>query len=234
MLRSCQSRTSFRARASARTPRVPRAVPIFLPLVCVGFCALAGCGDDDPLGPQPETQTCLGRAVFDVAAASDYILPYPVGEAYSISQSYCYPAGGHRNQLAYDFAMPIGADVIAARSGVVRLTRDDVPDDGTGTDPTEHNDVYIEHADGTVAFYAHLQQGSVAVAVGEAVTAGQRIAASGNSGNTGGLPHLHFGVYQDWPPQEGVDVAVNFRNADGPLDARGGLQQGISYEARPW
>ncbi len=236
MLRTNQSRTSLEAGACAcaRSLRVPRAVWILLPSVAVGLLALVGCGGDDPLSPQPQTASCLDRAVFDVAAESDYILPYPVGEAYTISQSYCYAFGGHSNQLAYDFAMPIGADVIAARGGVVRMTRDDVPDDGSGTDPTVHNDVYIEHSDGTVAFYAHLQQGSVAVGVGDVVTAGQRIAASGNSGNTGGLPHLHFGVYQDWPTREGDDVPVNFRNADGALDARGGLQRGVSYEARPW
>lgn len=219
-------------RACGRFSRTPKPAGIAFVFVLVG--ALAGCGDDDPLGPQPQTQTCLDRAVFADAAASGYILPYPVGQAYSISQSYCYAFSGHSDQLAYDFAMPIGADVIAARSGVVRLTRDDVPDDGSGTDPTEHNDVYIEHSDGTVAFYAHLQQGSVVVEVGEVVTVGQRIAASGNSGNTGGLPHLHFGVYQDWPTREGDDLPINFRNADGPLDARGGLQRGISYEALPW
>ncbi len=151
-----------------------------------------------------------------------------------VSQSYCSPGGGHRNQLAYDFATPVGVDVIAARGGVVRMTRNDVPDDGSGTDPTVHNHVYIEHSDGTIAFYAHLQQGSVAVAVGDAVTTGQRIGSSGNSGNTGGFPHLHFGVYQSWPTTEGDDVPVNFRNAEGLLDSRGGLQRGASYEARPW
>ena len=58
----------------------------------------------------------------------------------------------------------------------------------------------IEHPDGTVAFYAHLMQESVVVGVGQQVARGELIALSGNSGATGGLPHLHFGVYQGWPP----------------------------------
>jgi murein DD-endopeptidase MepM/ murein hydrolase activator NlpD len=157
-----------------------------------------------------------------------------VGTAYTISQSYCDPFGGHSNQLAYDFAIPVGADVIAARAGVVRLTRDDVPDDGSGTDPTVHNHIYIQHTDNTVAFYAHLQQSSVAVQVGQSVSTGQRIAASGNSGNTGGIPHLHFGVYRAWPTVEGEDLPVNFRNAEGPLDSRGGLQYDSLYTALPF
>jgi murein DD-endopeptidase MepM/ murein hydrolase activator NlpD len=199
-----------------------------MPLVFGFLVAVVGCSDDNPAEP---SGSCADRAVFGAAANSEYILPFQVGESYTISQSYCQPLTGHSNQLAYDFEMPIGDDIVAARAGVVRMERDDVPDDGDGTDPTYHNNIYIEHDDGSVAFYAHLQQNSVVVQVGDTVVVGQRIAASGNSGNTGGLPHLHFGVYQDWPPQEGEDVAINFRNADGPLDSRGGLEVGATYTA---
>lgn len=202
-----------------------------LAVVCAASLVVLGCSSDDPLGPEAASPSCIDRAVFGDPAESEYILPYPAGSAYVISQTYCQPLTGHRNQLAYDFAKPIGSDVVAARGGVVRLTRDDVPDDGSGTDPTLHNNIYLEHEDGTVAFYAHLRQGSVVVAVGDTVLAGQRIAASGNSGNTGGIPHLHFGVYEDWMPVEGEDVPVNFRNAVGPLDSRGGLKRGESYLA---
>jgi murein DD-endopeptidase MepM/ murein hydrolase activator NlpD len=187
---------------------------------------------------RPETTTtvdtregepaCLQRAQFGDPAESPYLLPFPPGARYKVTQTYCFPGGGHRNQLAYDFNMPIGADVVAARSGVVINVREDSPDDGRGNG--EHNFVFIQHTDGTVAFYAHLQRNGVVVDVGDAVESGQLIASSGNSGLTGS-PHLHFGVYQSSALQEGHDVPVNFRNTSYPLDAWGGLRKGGVYLA---
>jgi murein DD-endopeptidase MepM/ murein hydrolase activator NlpD len=161
-------------------------------------------------------------------------LPYPAGKSYRLIQGYCYPKGGHRDQLAYDFGMPIGDDVVSARAGIVRKVRGDVSDEGSETDAGQHNHILIQHDDGTVAFYGHLKQDSITVKVGDRVVAGQLIAASGNSGNTGGEPHLHFGVYQGWPAVEGFDVPVNFRNAGGPLTGRGGLMPGSVFEAMPY
>jgi murein DD-endopeptidase MepM/ murein hydrolase activator NlpD len=174
---------------------------------------------------------CLARANFGDPADSDYILPYPAGGKYYVSQSYCSRDGSHSNQLAYDFDMPIGTEVLAARGGTVKSIRDDSPDDGEGYG--EHNYVFIQHTDGTVAFYAHLMQDGVLVEPGDEVAAGDLIAFSGNSGLTGGRPHLHFGVYLDWPPHEGRDAAVNFRNASGQLDPRGGLTVWRLFEALP-
>jgi murein DD-endopeptidase MepM/ murein hydrolase activator NlpD len=174
---------------------------------------------------------CVERARFGHPAESQYVLPYPVGVQYELSQSYCFAAGGHRNQLAYDFSTPVGSEVVAARAGTVQEVIEDQPDSGTETDPNVHNRVLIQHDDGTVAFYAHLLQNGVLVEAGQRVEAGQLLGYNGNSGNTGGFPHLHFGVYQSWPPQEGNDVPVNFSNALGPLDERGGLYRGVVYKA---
>jgi murein DD-endopeptidase MepM/ murein hydrolase activator NlpD len=187
---------------------------------------LSGCGEKNrkPL-------TCMERAVFEEPSQSPYILPYPVGSSYRLMQGYCYPKGGHRNQLAYDFETPVGTQVIAARSGLVMQVRSDLPDDGKQPQPGQHNHIMIKHDDGTVAFYAHLKQNSIIVKVGDYVSQGQPIAQSGNSGNTQGLPHLHFGVYESWPAKEGFDVAVNFRNAEGTLDQRKGLRPGGYFKA---
>jgi len=178
-----------------------------------------------------EETGCYGRAVFGDPKDSPYVLPYPVGKAYPVYQSYCWRTGGHRDQLAYDFTIPIGDTVVAARAGVVRQIKQDSPDNGEGAG--QHNCVFIEHDDGTTAFYAHLKQNSVVVRVNDRVEAGEYFALSGNSGYSG-EPHLHFGVYQAYPATEGVDVPINFKNADGPLDSLGGLIRYEVYKALPY
>jgi murein DD-endopeptidase MepM/ murein hydrolase activator NlpD len=147
-------------------------------------------------------------------------------------QSYCTVGNSHRNQLAYDFLMPIGVPLIAARSGVVVELVADQPDSEPGG-PTlgTHNHVNIRHSDGTVGFYAHFSQYSILVEVGDLVAVGDTLGLSGNSGSS--TPHLHFGVYRTWPAVEGDDLPVNFRNAQGALDSRGGLVAGVSYLALP-
>jgi murein DD-endopeptidase MepM/ murein hydrolase activator NlpD len=172
---------------------------------------------------------CAESASFTEPAESPYTLPYPVGSAYRVAQSYCHAFGGHHRRYAYDFAMPIGDPVVAVRDGVVRQVQDSSPD-GEPI-PGGANRVYVEHDDGSVAFYSHLQQGSVVVEPGERVETGQLLAASGNSGITGGVPHLHLEIYRDRELRHRNTVPVNFRNADGPLDERGGLVAGAIYRA---
>ena len=86
-------------------------------------------------------------------------------------------------------------------AGTVVFVRDGLPD-GTPYAPpaaVNHpadlggNQVIVRMGPGVWAFYAHLQPGSIAVAVGDEVAAGQPIGRLGNSG--GSLaPHLHFGL----------------------------------------
>jgi len=52
------------------------------------------------------------------------------------------------------------------------------------------NHVIVDHGDGVYAAYAHLRRGSLRVAEGDRVEAGQQLAEVGNSGNTT-EPHLH-------------------------------------------
>ncbi|MFC7304016.1 M23 family metallopeptidase [Streptomyces monticola] len=53
------------------------------------------------------------------------------------------------------------------------------------------NHVILDLGDGTYALYAHLKRGSLTVAKGDRVRAGQAFAQCGNSGNST-EPHVHF------------------------------------------
>ena len=157
---------------------------------------------------------------------SDYVLPFRVGESYLLSQTYCYLHSTHKNEMSYDFDLPLGGKIVAAREGQVIAVKDDLPNDSPWPDA---NYMKIRHEDGTVASYIHLMQDSVRFDVGDTVEQGELIAQSSMSGTI--LPHLHFVVFQDEPNVEGQDVPVNFRNSEGPLDTRGGLIQGQDYKA---
>lgn len=188
---------------------------------------LAACISLPPDPTAPQVPWCMERAEFGPPEESPYVLPYPAGSAYEVFQTYCGPVShGKDGQMAIDFLMPLGAPVVAARSGIVRRAVDGHEDFGRG-----FNIVYVEHDDGTSAFYGHLEQGSIRVRPGDAVAAGQVIAASGASGTS--LEHLHFGVASSWPVRRPDDVPVNFRNTHGELDERGGLKRGAIYLALP-
>jgi len=155
--------------------------------------------------------------------SSPYVLPYPVGESYAVWQGNC-TWGGHHGpyQYSYDFLMPIGTLVTAARDGVVVDIQD-----GFRDGEAVENWVAIEHVDGTVASYSHLH--SLLVHIGDHVQAGDSVGLSGNTGQTGGVPHLHFHLSACIQPEDCGTLPVTFRNTD-PNPGR--LVEGVSYEAR--
>lgn len=62
-----------------------------------------------------------------------------------------------------------------------------------GSTPSTGNYVTIDHGNGAITVYYHMRKGSVAVKVGDTVTAGTVIGYMGTTGNSTGN-HLHFGV----------------------------------------
>ncbi|HET8669260.1 MAG TPA: M23 family metallopeptidase [Candidatus Saccharimonadales bacterium] len=157
-------------------------------------------------------------------SSAEYTLPFPKGASYKLLQGYNGPWGhkGHA-EFAYDFQMPIGSSVIAARSGEVVHVVESY-DNGTRK-PGQENVVVIKHSDSTFARYYHLTKEGALVSVGEKVEQGQRIALSGDSGASAG-PHLHFDVTKgcyDWGCQT---IIIEFeRVKENPL------KQGEVYEA---
>lgn len=94
-----------------------------------------------------------------------------------------------------------GQAVLAPAAGTVVTVVDGQPDE-TPRETTNivnpaGNHVVIEVADGEYVLIAHLQPGSITVAEGDVLTAGQQIGLVGNSGNTS-HPHIHMHA-QDQP-----------------------------------
>ncbi|HEY7909080.1 MAG TPA: M23 family metallopeptidase, partial [Thermomicrobiales bacterium] len=82
-----------------------------------------------------------------------------------------------------DIATTIGTHLAAAQAGWVVYAA--WTSDGLG------NAVYIDHGNGFVTVYGHMQ--SIAVSVGQRVSKGQYIGNEGSTGNSTG-PHVHFMV----------------------------------------
>lgn len=159
---------------------------------------------------------------------SQYVLPYEVGSAYTVSQGNCASFShkpGTGDQYAYDFVMPIGTPIIATRDGTVtRITAHFL--DNTAV-PGEENVVGITHNDGSVALYFHLTQNGALVTLGQSVRLGDVIALSGNSGAST-EPHLHYVVVGPAGTVSPGTLPITFRNTSAHPN---GLVQGQTYLA---
>ena len=102
-----------------------------------------------------------------------------------------------------DIANPIGTPVLAVMDGEVI---------SAGNASGFGKWVRVRHDDGAISVYGHVA--TLDVAVGERVTAGQRIAGMGNEGRSTG-PHLHFEIRPDgnrpadpvdWFAEQGIEV----------------------------
>lgn len=91
-----------------------------------------------------------------------------------------------------DWSMPIGTDIAASRTGTIRNLKEDL-DDGEVGPFGLGNYVFVEHTSNRFSLYYHLTKNGVRFASGTAVSAGEHIADSGNTGITSG-PHLHYSL----------------------------------------
>ena len=129
-----------------------------------------------------------------------------------------------------------GADVLAPAAGTVVLVHDDEPDHRARRSPVTGllylagqakrlragpaalagNHIVIALADeGPFVLLAHLRQGSMRVAPGQPVVAGDVVAQCGNSGNST-QPHVHLQATDstDWPRARGLPI--EFATAGAP------------------
>ncbi len=207
-------------REAGRT-RIGRWLPLLTASIAAG-CASGG-RPQEPAVPGPgaagapdRTERLVGGCGrVPAGLVPRYLLPFPVGHQYQLAQGNCGSASHDgRFRYAFDFRMPIGTPVTAARDGVVALVRDDRPD---GTHRVgDENLVILSHLDGEMSRYIHLMEGGVLVEVGQRVSAGDTIARSGNSGQSS-FPHLHFDVSDRCDTEGCRTVPSAFLNAVPPI-----------------
>ncbi|MEI5525153.1 M23 family metallopeptidase [Streptomyces brasiliscabiei] len=156
----------------------------------VGVSGVLGAGVAAAAGG-PQAASATTATVQTVAAkkaakkATSWVSPV---KGYKLSASFAQAgnmwSAKHSGQ---DFAVKSGTSVVAAHGGTVVKAGGN----GAGDGPAYGNAVVIKHGNGTFSQYAHLSK--VNVKAGQVVKTGQRIALSGNTGNSSG-PHLHFEV----------------------------------------
>ena len=126
----------------------------------------------------------------------EYNLPFPEGKSHVLSQGNKtdYTHNTSISNYAFDFAMPEGSYVAAARGGIVGYVEENNSKSGEDINLIKKsNRIIVCHDDGTIAVYAHLKKNGAIVEIGDRVFAGQVIGLSGNTGFSSS-PHLHFTV----------------------------------------
>jgi len=143
-----------------------------------------------------------GGSVTSTTTMSDDAAPqvsgdwgYPLVGGYSKGRGFGYnPVQGcgycSTDHQGYDMAQGCGATVFATGPGEVITA---------GTYQGYGNTVRIDHGDGIVTLYGHMQWDSLRVAVGQQVTAGTPLGAEGNTGKSFGC-HLHFELRKSGTP----------------------------------
>lgn len=137
--------------------------------------------------PKPEPRDDSASATGGLAGTGGQTVAGPVSaKGFQWPLSGTFTSGfGNRSRgfhAGIDIGVPIGTPVAAASDGHVLFAGEA---SGYGTA------VYIQHLGGLVTRYGHLSK--VMVRRGQQVDRGERIALSGNTGNSTG-PHLHFEV----------------------------------------
>ena len=156
-----------------------------LATVAAGFAAFTEIMDDKPK-PQGGGSSGYG-ASFNAQRLGGkggglYAAPQGAITAMFGAQDNSLWASSGGKHTGMDIAMPVGSPVDAAMDGVVSII-DAGPGYGTS--------LVINHDNGYQTVYGHLSERLVNL--GDRVSKGQRIARSGDSGNSTG-PHLHYEV----------------------------------------
>ena len=128
-----------------------------------------------------------------------YKLPFPEGKSYRVSQGNNETTSHHgKARFAFDFAMPEGDIIVAARGGVVSRVQESYSACGGSELSNKTNFVLIAHYEDPqpcADLYVHIFPNSAAefgIEPGTTVEQGQPICRAGKVGWSWCGPHLHF------------------------------------------
>lgn len=194
------------------------------PLTATPFRAVLEPGEDRIVGSLAAVNPDLGtRYRYEWGAAPGsmlarhddswhYRMPFggdserPLGQG--VGGRYSHNGPG---RYSFDFSMPWGTPVLAARSGKVIAVRDGSISSGAMRRFYDKaNAVEVLHADGTIATYAHLRRGAI-VEEGQWVSTGEPVGLSGDTGFSTG-PHLHFMVWRRTADLQWTTVPIRFHD----------------------
>jgi hypothetical protein len=155
------------------------------------------------------------------------------GQLWGLDIVELYPLGNRAQGLyptTLDRYAIFGTPVYAPCTGTVAATETDLPDlspPGRDTVRKAGNYVLLRCSPSAYVLLAHLQRGSVRVAPDEAVSAGTRIGAVGNSGNSW-EPHLHLSAQRSLGDATLLDADPRPMTFDGVFPVRNALfRQGV-------
>ncbi|MDY0910106.1 M23 family metallopeptidase [Microbacterium sp. CFBP9034] len=154
---------------------------LLTPLIAIPF-AVAGQSAAGAIANRP---AIVANGAWGYPLAGDYWKGRGFGHNPVVGCSYC-----STNHKGYDMAQSCGATIFASGPGLVITA---------GSYYGWGNTVRIDHGDGLITLYGHMQWGSIRVSVGDAVAAGAPLGAEGNTGRSFGC-HLHFEVQRDGVP----------------------------------
>ncbi|WP_329099803.1 M23 family metallopeptidase [Streptomyces sp. NBC_01439] len=173
----------FAKRVYTRRTRIAVGTTALGAVLALGAGTTAAFADAPQAAPAAKAAGAAGAA----GASKTGLWDKPL-EKYTLSAT--FGKGGNmwsHKHSGQDFAVPVGTPVKAAAAGTVVKAGPN----GGGDGPAYGNAIVIKHANNTYSQYAHLSK--IQVKIGQKVNASQRIALSGNTGNSSG-PHLHFEI----------------------------------------
>ena len=142
--------------------------------------AISGYVDENPAYPDQLTDYNCGTRTYDTSS----------GYNHQGIDVFTWPFWWY--QMDYD-----QSQVIAGAAGQIIGKFDGNYDRSCGFNNNMWNAIYVQHGDGSTAWYGHMKSGSLtSKGIGDNVSQGEFLGIIGSSGNSTG-PHLHFEVYDN-------------------------------------